>query len=239
MDNYKTRTDEFMDLYRNLETIAAKEYSLRADGSVVSQLERRSEFQDIRTELSYCRDVRNLLTHRPKIDGAYAVEPSEEMLALLRKLIRYIEKPLRARDIAVPLRKVLCKTKHDRVLPTMREMKERGFAHVPILGGDVIQGVFSEHTLLTYLVDEQCVCIDAEMTFADIWQYLPLRSHTSESFRFVSGNTLVSDISVMYDRALEKNDKIGMVFVTQNGRENSRLYGIITAWDVVAAGDEQ
>lgn len=235
----KSNTEEFMDLYRQLEVAAAKAYNFRADGSVVAQLERRAEFQDVRTELSYCRDVRNLLTHRPKIDGAYAVEPSGEMLELLRRLVARIEQPLLARDIAIPLRQVLCKRKTDLVLQTMKEMNDRGFAHVPILGGDMVQGVFSEHVLLSYLVDRQCVCIGPELTFADIWNYLPLKNHVRESFRFIPGSMPVSELIELFDRARQKNDKIGMVFVTQNGREQSRLHGIITAWDVAAAGNEE
>ncbi len=51
------------------------------------------EFERFRPELEYCRDVRNLLSHKPKVAGEYAVEPSEAMLASLRRILRRVQSP--------------------------------------------------------------------------------------------------------------------------------------------------
>ena len=59
MDN----TELFLDKYKELENAAINEFKLPPDGSAVAKLEKRSEFKDIRFELNYCREVRNLLQH--------------------------------------------------------------------------------------------------------------------------------------------------------------------------------
>ena len=61
-------TDLFLDLYKQLEQTAVSVYGLPADGTAVSKLERFNEYKSIRAELKYCREVRALLTHNPKID---------------------------------------------------------------------------------------------------------------------------------------------------------------------------
>ena len=89
-----TRTEEFLDLYKQLEQAATSAYGWEPDGLAIYRLERMDQFESRRTELSYCREVRNLLQHNCLIDGEYAVEPSEPMLALLRSLLLQITQPV-------------------------------------------------------------------------------------------------------------------------------------------------
>ena len=56
-------TEEFLELYKQLEDIAVKRYNYPEDGKAVLNLEKRPEFRNIKAELSYCREVRMLLLH--------------------------------------------------------------------------------------------------------------------------------------------------------------------------------
>lgn len=226
------KTEEFLNKYRELESIAAAEYDLDESDSAVAFLMRRPEFQSIKRELDYCKDVRNLLSHNPKINDSYAVEPSEEMLHTLDSVIRRVREPKRAKHIMVPRKKVLCRDMDDPVKPAMVRMNEQLFTHVPIMKDGVVVGVFSENTLLRYLIDDPLARIDDQMRFLDIEKYLPLEQHRAESFRFVAQNALASDIEELFAQATRKHDRIGLVFVTANGKPTERLLGIISAWDV-------
>jgi Asp-tRNA(Asn)/Glu-tRNA(Gln) amidotransferase B subunit len=77
------RTDLFLDKYRELEVLVATVYNLPPSASAVVYLLQRKEFRGVKSDLELCKDVRNLLSHNPKINGRYAVEPSEELIALL------------------------------------------------------------------------------------------------------------------------------------------------------------
>ena len=226
------KTELFLDKYKQLETAVSAQYDLHHSESAVSFLEHRPEYQTIKSELSYCREVRNLLTHNPKIYGRFAVEPSDEMLALLDRVIARILNPLRAKHIWISERNVSCRTMDDYVRPAMVEMRERMYTHIPIVRDGVVIGVFSENTLLNYLIDDETAHIDDGVTFSDIERYLPLDRHKAESFRFVGKETPVSEIGDLFAEADKNADRIGLVFVTNSGKKTEKLLGIISAWDV-------
>ena len=229
------KTDEFLDIYKKLEQYAITRYGFADDGKAVQNLEKEPEYRSIKQELRYCREVRNLLQHKPKMESSFAVVPSEEMIDLLKRTIEKVINPPKALSIAVPFQKVMYKSMDDHVLSAMKEMNEKVYTHVPILKDGKVEGVFSENTLLSYLVDEEIVCIDSNLTFSDIAKYLPIKKHRAETFRFVSRDALLYEVSQLFDNALKKSERIGMVFITQHGGENERVLGIITAWDVAGA----
>lgn len=226
------KTDLFLDEYKKLEAIVSARYNLRDSESAVGFLERRPEYRAIKSELEYCREVRNLLTHNPKVRNQYAVEPSDEMIALLERIIEHVRNPQKAKHICVPGDKVYCRTMEDDVRPAMVKMNEQMYTHVPILKDGVVVGVFSENTLLSYLLDDETVSIDNHVKFSDIEKYLPLDRHRAESFRFVGQETPVTEIEDIFADADKKSDRIGLIFVTSNGRKTGKLLGIISVWDV-------
>lgn len=80
-------TEEFLDKYKQMEVLVRGEYNLGNNDSVMNFLISNNEFKALENELDLCRDTRNLLSHNPKINGEYAVYPSEEMIKLLDKVI--------------------------------------------------------------------------------------------------------------------------------------------------------
>ena len=229
------KTEEFIELYKQLEELAIKRYGYPSDGKAISNLEKRTEFRGIKDELAYCREVRNLLQHKPKIGNSYAVEPSDEMIMLLKTTANKVQNPPRAKDIAIPMSTLCYKTMADFVRPAMLEMQENIFTHIPILEDGIVIGVFSENTLMSYIVDEEIVGIEDTMRFSDLKSYLPLDKHRAETFRFVRSDKPVAEISLLFEQALAKQDRIGLVFVTRTGKSNEPLLGILTAWDVAGA----
>lgn len=230
-----SRADEFLDLYRELEDVAAEQYNLLKDGHVVYNLSGRPEFRSFKADLDYCRDVRNLLSHKPKIGCHYVVEPSKEMVEFLRSTINKIIHPLKAADLMIPMTKILWKGRNDLVLPVLYDMLEHTYTHIPILENGAVVGVLSESTILSYLVDEEIIEVNSSVRFSDLEKYLKIENHKSESFRFVSKNALKSQLDEMFSNALNRGDRIGMVFVTQNGKKNEKILGLITAWDLAGA----
>lgn len=227
-----SKTEIFLNKYRELESIISTEYNLSNSESPVYFISRKPEYRSIKAELDYCREVRNLLSHNPKLNKRYAVEPNGEMIALLEQTIEKVRNPKRARNIFIPRNKVCCRSMDDYVYPTMIEMRDNVYTHIPILEDDVVVGVFSENTLLSYLIDDEIVSIDENVKFSDIAKYLPMDKHTAESFRFVSQNMLLSEVDDIFAEALKNVDRIGLIFVTNSGKSTEKLLGIISAWDV-------
>ena len=228
------RTEEFLDLYRELESVATNTYEIRSDGGVVSRIMRRPEFKHIRSELDYVRDVRNLLTHRPRIGDEYAVEPTEAMIELLKKVIEKVKHPAIAETIMVPKEKVFCSSRNDLILPMIREMDQRAISHLPIMENGHVCGIFSDSKIIHCTISKEYQ-LDENSTFMEIEKELALDNQEKERFLFTDWNTPVDEISDIFEEASKNGEKIGVIFVTEHGRKDEKLLGIITAWEVAAA----
>lgn len=228
-----TKTEQFLDLYKQLETACSNILGIQKN-NFISALSHRADFKNIGLELDYIRDVRNLLTHRPQIDEKYAVEPSDAIIDLLESVLRKINDPMTAMEIMVPTSNILYGTYDSKILSTMEEMYKRAFTHLPILDDQKVVGVFSDNTLMNYILHGSGE-ISSEITFSQIEDVLSFNQHPAETFRFVKRSELVANISDMFDDALKSSERIGMIFVTEHGKTEEKLLGIITAWDVAAA----
>ncbi len=226
-------TELFLDKYKQLENAALNEYRFPPDGSAVAKLEKRSEFKDIKYELTYCREVRNLLQHNQRLDEEFPVEPSKKMIELLDTVIDRIKNPVRCSDVGVPYSQLLWRAPDDLVMPTIRIMNDRNISHVPILDGRRVVGDFSDNCVFPFLLGDAGVRLDEKTRFRDLSQYLGLNSHPSEVFKFVAADTKLSQVEKLYEDARNKHERIGLVFLTETGRPDERLLGVLTAWLIV------
>ncbi|NLG24977.1 MAG: hypothetical protein GX558_06450 [Clostridiales bacterium] len=230
--------DEFLDLYKRLEGEAIDRYGFPKDGTAVSRLERLPEFRDIAQELSYCRDVRNLLQHRYQLDGGFAVQPSDGMVALLRRTLDKIEHPLACRDVATGIDRVFGRRPGDRVLPAMRVMRERGFTYLPVFqdaGRERLYGVFGENAIFSYLIDDN-PNIGDDCTFSAMQGYLRLDAQPPFRFAFLSCDAPLREAGALIDQAFAHGKRVGMIFLTRGGRADDPLEGIMTPYDILVRG---
>ena len=228
------RTEEFLDKYKQMETIAKNEYNLGNNDSVINFLINNKEFKEIEHELDLCRDTRNLLSHNPKINGEYAVYPSEEMIKLLDKVIQKVAKPLKASNVMVKKSELCYMSMTDKVKDAMVVMKENSYKHIPILEDGVLVGLFSAKTVLDIMVSEGVAIFDDDITFEKIKKYISLENVASKTFTFVGNSTLVSEIKDIFKDDIDNKERINIIFVTQHGKRDEKLLGIITAWEIAA-----
>lgn len=229
------KAELFLKKYKELEAAirASNADSRDDDRSPVLILSRSPEFRSSRAMLDLCRDVRNLLSHNTTVNGRYGVVPDDALLDFLDETIKAVRSPAAARDVCVPRDRILCVGENGLVMPVLRKMRELFYSHVPIVEGGVVTGVFSENSILTCLVDGVAP-FNEKVMFSDIKKYLAFDVSAAESYRFVPGYERVSAIIDAFETARAKGDRVGMVFVTKNGRCDGELEGIITAWDVAS-----
>ena len=120
----------------------------------------------------------------------------------------------------------------DLVRPAMKVMAERSYTHIPILRDGHIVGAFSENTLLSFMIRDEIAIIEKDCTFEELGDLLRLDAHVSETFAFVSKNTLATDLAGLFEESMRKQERLGMVFITESGSVKQRLLGIATAWDM-------
>lgn len=229
------KTSEFLDLYNRLENAIRESYPIPADQGPVAWLARNERgFRSIRNELDYCREIRNFLQHNERVNDEYAVIPSEGMLESLRETLSKVVNMPKAGSLCVKTQDIYSVCMDDRIRPAMRAMAENVFTHVPILEGGRVKGVFSENTLLSYMNSDEIVEIAEDDTFERVRDLLPLDKHVSETFAFVGRDMTATSLAELFQDALKRHERLGMVFVTASGSQSEKLLGILTSWDMAA-----
>lgn len=228
--------DIFIDKYQQLEEAIRSTYQITdSNSAVVYYLENQSHFKAFKEEIRYCRQVRNLLIHKKKINHNFAVEPSTSMIEFLDKLIEQVKSRTKCRTIAIEISNVFWQDINGNVKAAMKTMQQKLFTHVPILQDGIVTGVFDENSIFNYLAKEEIVDIDDHLTFQDIRPFLSLDKREMEEFIFIEKNCYVDELEEKIEQAFLKNKRIGLAFITENGKPTQKLQGIITPWDIISS----
>ena len=228
-------TEEFLELYRRLEGAIRVKYGDEVGESPVWWMAHKARgYRGMREELDYCREVRNVLQHRQRLEGDFAVVPSKGMVAALRRIVEKVERLPSAYDLSTKAPDLYAAAPHDRMAPVMQAMRERGHSQVPILANGRVVGVLSERTLVAHLMSEGAAKMGEDTTLDCVADLLPLDAHGSESYAFAARDTLATDVAAMFQDALKRKERLSAVFVTQTGRPTERVLGMLTAWDMAS-----
>ena len=231
-------TEEFLDKYKHLEATAKRVFDLDDGDSVMHYLENTGAFSRYAAELDYCREVRNLLQHRPRIADAYIVTPSFQMVKLLDQMIARLENRLSVMQVAVTWSDIYCRTADDGVLEALKVMRDKDYSAVPIVDNRRVTGVFDGVALAGFLADyEGESLIDDSLKFGDIASYLSLDAHDGETYLFVSRNMYADDLEDVFEEQFQRGKYTGVAFVTEHGARGESVLGMVTAWDLLVKID--
>lgn len=227
------KTEIFLEKYKELEAAASDVYKLSENDKPIACLEKKPEFWYEKQKLKYCREVRNFCQHTIKDNSEFLVTPSDQMIELISQLIEKVRNLPRGKDYAVSFDKVFSCNLGDYVQLAMKTMREHNYTHIPVLEQGKIIGVFSENTLFSYILDNEIVSIDKDTKFRDLGNYLAVKDHETETFYFLPWDVLISNVKKLFEDALSRMERIGMIFLTKSGKETEKPMGILTSWDIL------
>ena len=78
-----TNADIFIDKYKQLEEVVRSTYHLKDNDSISFYLSGQVKYQRFKDDIKYCQDVRNLLSHKKKLNNSFAVEPNKQMIEFI------------------------------------------------------------------------------------------------------------------------------------------------------------
>ena len=223
------QADLFLDTYKRLETAAERLVGSVGRGSSILRLAHLPAFSRYREELDYCRQVRNLLTHEAKIDGAYGVIPTDQLLGVLNKVLRQIEDPPTVGEYMTPVGKMLTAQMTDKVLCFMTQMEEKGITYLPVMEQNQIVGIFSQHGVFRWLLSGEQ--IDDDLTFSQMEHLLVLEQH--KGIRFVSPDLSLEQGRELFRHIPAKHERVKLLLVTQNGDSRRPLLGVVSPYDIL------
>lgn len=230
-----TRAERFLNLYKELEDVLEQRYPKSGrPGTAIMDFANRDEGAAFKEDLNTCREVRNLLSHHPDMDGEAIVEPSDALIQVLVDALEYVRTPKPAIDFATPRSRLLIADSGERVFPVMRAMEKEGYSHVPVFRNGRLTGVFSISTVFSYTLTERNRITEDTRIF-ELGDLLKLDKHTSERFAFVGPQADYWMVRDLFNRKPgERSKRLAVIFITKNGRPDGTILGIVTPWDLIA-----
>lgn len=231
---YSTKVHTFLDMYKQLEDELEDKYrhARRKCSSVVFEFTKDPESAPIRDKLNVCRELRNLLTHNANLGGIPVAEPSLPLMDAMQEILDFVRKPPLALEFATRGEQVMKASTHQKVLRVMDVMDKNGFSHIPVMNNGTFLGVFSSGVIMRYLLRSHARGITPETTIGDLRDYIAVEKH-AENYEFVSKDTSYLTVRDMFEKVKGRNQRVSVIFITEHGRQDQKLLGMLTPWDVL------
>lgn len=230
-----SNADIFIELYKDLEELLEVKYSdgRKYSGSTVHRFYNDEEGKKWREELNVCREMRNMLSHHSRIGGEPVFEPSDAVIDVLRRIIDDVRNPPVAMSIATPANRLFTCGYSDSATEVIRKMKEQGYSHVPVTENGRLVGVFSVGTVFSVMEKYGGEHLSRDDCIRDFSEFLPVDRHLTETFGFVPDSAPFSSLKHRFTAKGPHSRRLAALFVTANGREDEKLLGMITPWDMI------
>ena len=230
-----SRSERFLTLYRMLEGLLEKRYNGKkmASGSVVMEYLHDADSTPWRTELDMCREIRNLLSHNTDGAGEPVVEPSGAVVETLSQIVEYVQRPRLAKDYGTPGDRILFAHPNDDALGVMRHMMRMGYSHVPVRDRTGLVGVFSAASLMRYVGDAGFESLHDSLRIGELKNALDFDDARSEKYAFFDREATLTEVREAFERKRERNSRLAVAFITEDGTQHSDVLAMLTSWDVL------
>ena len=178
--------------------------------------------------------LRNAIVHNSNRDKAHPIaEPHPSIVNQYETILGNIMNPIKALSIAVKIDLIFSASMQDNALEVINVMNEKQFTHVPIINNGVIEGVFSENVIFSFLAKNEIIMVEKNSTMNEFSDFLHVENHSGEYFEFISRETLLVDIENMANNQINGNKRLGAIFITHNASKKEKCLGMLTAWDLI------
>jgi len=229
-----TNADRFIDKYKQLEEAVRLAYDLRNEDSITSCIMNKEQFKNYREEFQYCKEVRNLLSHKKKVNNCFAVEPSDAMIEFLDSLIERIKNRPKCYQIQIKLKDVYWQPLNGKVRDTLGYMYQKSYRCTPILNDKgVVVGIFDTDSFLSYIAVKGIDSLSEDLRFSDIYDHICLESKKANKFIFVKSDSYADELEERIEEVLKSGVRTELAIVTSTGSKNEKMLGIITPWEII------
>ena len=168
--------------------------------------------------------------HEEKLNDNFVITVSKEMINVLDKIITIIENPLHCKDCCIKVKHLYYKTLDDYVISSMLAMSHRKFTHIPIIENNKLIYIFSKASIFNYILDGNVENLKTSLRFKDIINYIDFNE---ENYLFVKKDELLTNVRNKVLDEYHNNEKVSMIFVTENGKKDGDFIGMFSPIDLL------
>jgi len=190
------------------------------------------KYSFFRSELEELSELRNVIIYEYKQDVELGI-PSGWAISKLKEILDKLKNPQTAYAIAS---KPVETCGLDWLLSdVIQNMGERKFTHVPVVDKEgKFVGVISESVVVQWT--SECLRSKVKEKMAKETKVQDIMSLIKEPitnyWAFVPMKADGYSILKLFQDYIDRNQRLGVIFVTRNGKNDEKIMGIITAWDL-------
>ncbi len=241
----KSNIKKFRILYNKLDEVISDRIKEKRNISFIQKLNKfineYPSYKNIKDEVRLIHDLRNVIIHEEKYLDDITI-PTDAFLDRIADVIKHMNNPQTAIDIASTC--VYCCCLDDKISDVIQVMAEKIYSQVPVLSDknkskDLI-GVFSEACIAAILGEQGLglkkeVLLDDDSRIEDIIEIV--KEPINEGWDFIPKDLDVYKVQELFHNKTFKNAKLenarlGVLFVTEQGKRDEKILGVITTWDL-------
>lgn len=225
----ENKAGQFLERYREIEEWALNNLNV----TEMKELEQMPKYKSLRSNLAFCRVLRNLLSHYDwSKAGNDLVIVTDQALRQVNNLY-YSLNPQTLMRVAIRAGQIFAPAPTDSVLAAVKVMQRNDYSYIPIVENHQIVGVFSTKTIMRLVAEKSSLAFSESLTFKDIMDYIRLVDESNAHYGFINPNTTVEDVSLKFQRSKTRRVRLDMLFITDNGRSDGQLQGMVTPVEII------
>lgn len=223
--------DKFIQSYQKIEEYLRKE--TKADkfttfSSMVTTCSKNDPIiRKYQQELRLFGNLRNSIVHR---DVAWSpiAEPHDKAVEFIGELVNKLFKP--AKVIPLFSRDVGTCSLTDSIAYVLTEMYENDYSQMPVVQNDQCINLLTTNSISRWLSEHvKNELVDLKET--TIKQVLEFKEK-EEAFMFISRNTTLAKAYTYFENNENRRAALDALLITENGKRNQGLLGMITHYDL-------
>lgn len=183
---------------------------------------------NFKLELVDYLELRNAIVH--KSTGRPIAEPHIEIISKMQRIYDSLSNPPLAMKIAKkPVYSCTTKTP---IVEIIKEMNRNFYTSIPVYHQDHFIGVFSDNSLTRWLAHIDKPLDLKDILVSQLQDYIEPADNKFNSYKFMNSKIDVFSVRQAFTSFTKEKMRLGAIFLTQTGKKNEKIQGIITPWDL-------
>ncbi|PWN06473.1 CBS domain-containing protein [Rhodohalobacter mucosus] len=225
-------SDRFISLFKKLEKLVAEQSQLPRDESfskMLAEITRgNTVFRHYKEYIQQYAKLRNAIVHESVSDDKAIAEPHDEVLSRLEEIVKKIENP--AKVIPKFQVKIESVKPGTMISDALDRFYKGNYSQLPVIE----DGKFFD--LLTTDAVARWIAAHKEkggylLENVAIREVLPYKE-VQDNFSFISRRTTLLDVLEIFRKIDYKEQPLDALLITNDGKKEQKLMGIITHYDV-------
>lgn len=174
-------------------------------------------------------DLRNAIVHERTDPNFVIAEPHESTVLKIESIEMELGNP---KTVFQTFRSdVFTFQVNNSLSDVLKVIRDRRYSQFPVYNDNEFVGIISENGITNWLaknIEEDIISL-VETPLELIIQC----EENKNNYQFINRNTSVYKVEEIFKERLSIGTKLDAILITQNGRKNESLLGIITPWDII------